>query len=31
LCKLRRNASRFFEEGKGMPLILLAIEDVSGR
>jgi PAS domain-containing protein len=26
--KLRLNASRFFEEGKGMPLILLAIEEV---
>jgi two-component system CheB/CheR fusion protein len=28
--KLRLNASRFFEEGKGMPLILLAMEEVSG-
>jgi two-component system CheB/CheR fusion protein len=29
--KLRLNASRFFEEGKGMPLILLAIEEMAGR
>jgi two-component system CheB/CheR fusion protein len=28
--KLRLNASRFSEEGKGMPLILLAMEEVSG-
>jgi two-component system CheB/CheR fusion protein len=27
--KLRLNAGRFFEEGKGMPLILLAIDDVT--
>jgi len=26
--KLRLNASRFFEEGRGMPLILLAMEEV---
>jgi hypothetical protein len=28
--KLRLNASRFSEDGKGVPLILLAIEEVSG-
>ncbi len=27
--RLRLNASRFFEEGKGMPLILLAVEDIT--
>jgi two-component system CheB/CheR fusion protein len=31
LRKLRLNAGRFFEESKGMPLILLAIEDVTGK
>jgi PAS domain-containing protein len=28
--KLRLSGSRFFEEGKGMPLILLAIEEMNG-
>jgi two-component system CheB/CheR fusion protein len=31
LRKLRLNAARFFQEGRGMPLILLAIEDVTGK
>lgn len=29
--KFRLNASRFFEEGKGMPLILLAMEEVKEK